>query len=155
MIKFEDYRKDKNFKIDSLGYQEIYESLKDGIEKAICEFVGVKKLTGLSYEDEDSVVMMKYGKDKDMYPSVIFMVGAYSDKWLYESIYYCVVNPYEVELHKNKNGEMQIITCDELTNALIEMMNKKFPNSDYMEKREKYFKTAELMQRKREEMLFF
>lgn len=155
MVKYEDYRKDKNFKIDSLSYQEIFDSLKSGIEKTICDYAKVEKLTGLSYEDEDSVVMMKYGKDKDMYPHVIFMVSAYSDKWIYESTYYCVLNPFEVELHKTHNGEMEIITHEELTNCLLGMMNTKFANSDYLEKREKYFKNAELMQRKREELLFF
>ena len=147
MIKFEDYRKDKNFKIDSLSYEEIFESLKHGIEKAICDYAKVEKLTGLTYEDEDSVVMMKYGKDKDMYPSVIFMVSAYSDAWLYESTYYCILNPYEVELHKACNGEMKVITCKELTQSLVEMMNTKFPNSDYKEKRKKYFKDAELIKK--------
>lgn len=155
MISFEDYRKDKEFKIDSLTYQEIFESLKCGIEKAICDFKGIEKLDQLKLDGLDNHINMCYGADKDMYPRVVFMVEAYSSKWKGPAFCYCVINPFEVELHVTPNGRIEVIECEELTQALIDMINEKFPNSDYMEKREKYFKMAELIERKREELLFF
>lgn len=155
MIKFEDYRKDKDFKIDSLSYQEIFESLKGGIEKAICEFEKVERVEDLIFPDTSGVVSMKYGKDKDMYPSINLEFCVFAGKWINGKYYNCILNPFEIEIHKVYCGEVQVFNCEELTQALVDMMNEKFPNSDYMEKREKYFKMAELIQRKQEEMLFF
>ncbi len=155
MISFEDYRKDKEFKIDSLSYKEIFESLKFGIKKAICDLKDIENLEKLVYTDIDSTVSMRYGKDKDMYPRVMFMVSAYSEEMKGGSYYYCILNPFEIELHKTCDGRVNVITNDELTQALIDMINEKFPNSDYMEKREKYFKIAELIRKKQEELLSF
>ena len=155
MIKLEDYRTDKEFKIDSLTYQEIFESLKSGIEKTICEYEKVESLDDLIMSDTSGAISMKYGKDKDMYPSVNIEICVYAGKYIQGKYYNVILNPFEIEIHKIYCGEVQVFNCEELTQALIDMINKKFPNSDYMEKREKYFKMAELMQRKREELLFF
>lgn len=155
MIKFEDYRKDKEFKIDSLSYQEIFESLKDGIEKTICKFEKVDSVDDLVFLDKSSVANMKYGKDKDMYPSINIEFCVFAGKYIRGKYYNCILNPFEIEIRKIYCGEVQVITCEELTQALIDMINEKFPNSDYMEKREKYFQMAELIQRKQEELLFF
>ena len=155
MIKFEDYRNDKKFKIDSLSFFEIYEGLKGGIEKAICRHQKIKKIDELKYDDLDSVVDFVYGKDKDMYPRVHFRVRAYS-KQLNEAMYYYIfLNAFEIKIYRAYQKNNDFVEYKELTQSLINMINEKFPNSDYMEKREKYFKMAELIERKREEMLFF
>ena len=155
MIKFEDYRKDKEFKIDSLTYPEIFEGLKGGIEKAICEFEKVDSVDELVFLDKSSVVNMKYGKDKDMYPSINIEFCVFAGKHIRGKYYNCIFNPFEIEIHKIDCGEIKVFEGEELTQALVDMIVEKFPNSDYVEKREKYFKMSELMERKYEEMLFF
>lgn len=156
MIELEDYRTDKEFKIDSLTYQEIFESLKDGIEKVICEFEKVPPLQGLELREDKCSTRFEYGKDKDMYPTINLEVRSYSSKF-WSNYNVMIINPFEIDIRciGEMTGRVHILTSENLTQALIDMINEKFPNSDYMEKREKYFKMAELMQRKREEMLFF
>ncbi len=156
MIKFEDYRNDKNFKIDSLTYQEIFESLKDGIEKVICDFEKVPPLQGLVLREDKCSIRFAYSKDKDLYPTINLEVRSYSSKFC-SNYNVMIINPFEVDIRciGEMTGRVHILTSEELTNSLIAMMNEKFPNSDYMEKREKYFKNAELIQRKQEELLFF
>lgn len=154
MIKFKDYRKDKEFKIDSLSYQEIFESLKDGIEKSIRKYDHAKGLPkSLRLEERGCQTIFAYGKDKDVYPKITIEVSRLSDVGFGREHYYFVFNPFEIVMVVERNGVENYIS-KELTQTLIDIMNEKFPNSDYMEKREKYFKMAELMQRKREEMLF-
>ena len=155
MITFEDYRKDKEFKIDSLSYQEIFENLKDGIEKAICRNQKISKIDGLTYDDFDSAVDFVYGKDKDMYPRVHFRVRAYSKKLNEAMYYYIFLNAYEIMIYRAYQNNNNFVEYKELTQSLINMMNEKFPDSDYVEKREKYFKIAKLIERKRQELLFF
>ncbi|MBR4999156.1 MAG: hypothetical protein IKY10_04670 [Clostridia bacterium] len=155
MITFEDYRKDKEFKIDSLTYQEIFESLKGGIETSICRHQKIKKIDELTYNDLDSNVDFVYGKDKDMYPRVHFMVRAYSKKLNEAMYYYIFLNAFEIKIYRAYQNNNDFVEYKELTQALIDMMNEKYPNSDYVEKREKYFKMAELIERKRQELLFF
>ncbi|MBO5954744.1 MAG: hypothetical protein J6Q13_02100 [Clostridia bacterium] len=154
MIKFEDYRNDKNFKIDSLTYQEIFESLKDGISKAVCKFEKVESLDDLILPDTSGAISMKYGRDKDLYPSINMEFRVFAGKHIQGKYYNVILNPFEIEIHKVYCGEVKVFSCEELTNSLFDMMNEKFPNSDYKEKREKYLKNAELIQRKQEELLF-
>ena len=155
MFNLNNYRNDRQFQLDSLSYDEIFECLRDDIEKAIAKFEKVENIDALILPDTSGVVSMKYGKDKDMYPSVNMEVCVYAGKYIQGKYYNIILNPFEIEIHKIYCGEVQVFTSEELNEALIDMMNEKFPNSNYMEKREKYFKMAELMQRKREELLFF
>ena len=145
----------KNFKIDSLTYQEIFESLKDDIGKAIRKYDHTKGFPkGLRLVECGCQTVFAYGKDKDVYPKITLEVSRLSDVGYGREYYYFIFNPFEIMMVVDRNGVENYIS-KELTQALVDMMNEKFPNSDYMEKREKYFKLAALIQRKQEELLFF
>lgn len=155
MITFDECRKDKEFKIDSLNYQEIFEGLKSGIEKTIRKYDRTEGLPkGLRLEERGCQINFAYGKDKDMYPKITIEVSRLSDVGFGRESYYFIFNPFEIVMVCERNGA-EICIFQELTQALIGMMNEKFPDSDYKEKREKYFKMAELIRKKQEEMLFF
>ncbi len=135
VIKFEDYRSDKDFKLDSLSFEEIYEEIKGSIEKV------VRNLEKENFKDEMVKLnlnrcgfRMAYGKDKDLYPRIQLDL---------RSNYIIVLTTYEIKILV-VGREIEEVQFEELDDALIQMMNKKFPNSDYSSKREKYFEDAEL-----------
>ena len=96
-----------------------------------------------------------YGKDKDLYPLITLELEVVSEQRPKGRYYYCEINPFEISVKVNYYGEVKVIETEELTNALINLMCECFPNSDYLEKREKYFKTAEIIRKAEEKMLNF
>ena len=77
---------------------------------------------------------MAYGADKDLYPKIKLD--------MYE--YLLIVTTFEVKPLVFDNG-LKEIKSEDLDNALIKFMCNRFPNSDYLAKREKYFEDAETM----------
>lgn len=155
MIKYEDYRNDKNFKIDSLSYREIFLGLKSCLEKEISKLEKVNSLYELTYIEVGSTIRGSYGKDKDLYPLITLELKAVSEQRPKGRYYYCEINPFEINVKVNHYGEVKVIETEELTNALINLMCEKFSNSNYIEKREKYFKDAEIVKKTEENMLNF
>lgn len=153
MIKYEDYRNDKNFKIDSLTYKEIFIFLKPALEKAIADFEKLDSLDELIYIEAGSTIRNAYGKDKDLYPLITLELKSSSKKWLMGRYYYCAINPFEINVKVNHYGEIKVVESEELSDSLCCLMCEHFPDSDYLEKREKYFKTAEIIRKTEEKML--
>ena len=138
MIKFEDYRSDKNFKLDSLSFEEIYEGIKPAVEKEI------KKLEKGNFKNgmvdlnlNRCSFRMAYGKDKDLYPRIQIDL---------KSKYIVVITTYEIKMLIVER-EVSEHQSEELDEALVCLMNKKFPESDYIEKRKNYFENADLVRR--------
>ena len=155
MIKYEDYRNDKNFKIDSLTYKEIFLNLKPALENVIANFEKLEKLEDLTCVEIGSTIRYAYGKDKDLYPLITLELKSSSQNWLIGKYYYCEINPFEINVKVNHYGEVKVVDTVELTKALIDLMCEQFPNSDYLEKREKYFKNAEIIRKTEANMLNF
>ena len=96
-----------------------------------------------------------YAKDKDLYPllTVGLCVSFKNISPIFKRYYYCEINPFEVKLLANYYGEVEIVESEELNKALIAFMCENFPNSDYIQKREKYFEIAEKIRKTEENML--
>ena len=138
MIKFDDYRKDKSYKLDSLSYQEIFNGLKDVVVEIVSDLEKENYFDGLVRLNAHRCdCKMAFGADRDMYPKVKLDVGGK---------YFLILNTYEVKLLVVES-EIKEIKSDRLDNALIEFMSERFPESDYVEKRKKYFEDADLVRR--------
>ena len=154
MNNFNDIRSDKNFNLENVSYQDLFEGLKEEIVNTICEYKEVEKLAGLHLNKEECSTRMKYGKDKDLYSTVLLEISVrYSGK-IKGSIFHCIINPFEIEIHKIHNGKVDVLTNESLTNALKDFMSEIFVNSDYIEKREKYFKKSEVINKIENKLLF-
>ena len=135
MIKYEDYRSDKNFNIDTLPYEEIFDGFKDVInEIKKRDNIDGFKFWPVELRKDRCECQMAYGADKDLYPKIKLD--------MYE--YLLIVTTFEVKLLVFDNG-LKEIKSEDLDNALIKFMCNRFPNSDYLAKREKYFEDAETM----------
>ena len=143
---------DENFNLKTISYEEMFYALKDSIKKAIAEYDAVD-VEDVRLEEDGCSISRVVGKDGGYYSQMTLEVSRSNDG--FARLYYSfVVNTfsimmvmfrYDVENHVSK----------ELTNKYVEFMKHRFPESGYEEKREKYYKNAEIAQRKCEELLFF
>ena len=135
MLRFEDYRSDKNFKLETLSYEEIFGGFKDVVNKIKKQnHDGVFKFQSVQLRKEKCECKMAYGQDRDLYPKI--KLDMYD--------YVLIVSTFEVKLLV-LNWGVEEIKSKGLDDALIELMCKHFPESDYLERRAKYFEDAELM----------
>lgn len=138
-------RADKDFNLETLSYEEIFDGLKFGIARAIS---GFSKL-GIYIEDlelnlEGCLTRKAYGEDMNLYPKIYLnLKGDYS----------VLLTPFEIELLRVGNG-IKSLSCDELTISLLDFMQDKFPDCDYIKIYENYQKNAEIIKKQREKHLF-
>ncbi len=135
MLRFDEYRTDKEFKIDSLSYEEIFDRFKDVVDETRKKFhSGAFRFWPVELRKDKCGCRMAYGLDKNLYPEIKLDMGGC----------YLLIMPYEAKLLIIENKVRQIISPD-INEVLYNLMCEKFPDSDYVEKREKYFKDVELM----------
>lgn len=136
MIKFEDYRSDKDFKLDSLSFEEIYEEIRETLKKVVKSLEKENfNETMINLNLNRCSFRMAYGKDRDLYPRIQIDL---------KSNYIVVITTYEIKM-LIVGREIKEFQSEELDNVLIQLMNNKFPETDYLLKREKYFKTADIV----------
>ena len=135
MYNLDDYRTDKDFKLDSLSYEEMFDYFKDVVDEMRKKFhVKGFKFWPVELKKDKCSCKMAYGADKNLYPKVRIAMDSCD----------LILTPFEAKLLVVDEG-VRTIMSPELNDALLNMMNEKFPESDYKEKSEKYFKDAELM----------
>lgn len=135
---FEKIRVDKNFNLETLSFEEIFNGIKDGVAKTLSKF------TKQDVRVEDLVLNLDrcskrfaYGEDANLYPKIYLdLKGFYS----------VLLNPFEIDLVETKQ-RIRIISCEELKETLYNFMRKQFPESDYDKKYDKYFLDAEKLRK--------
>ena len=139
-----DLRKDKDFNLEEVSYQELFNGLKKGIVQAIAEYenADVDEKT-IKLNERRCSGKFAYGEDGDMYPKILLdLTGNYS----------VLLNPFEIKMLVY-DYSVKTIKSETLDDALVEFMCSRFPESDYIETREKYFHGAEIMKRIRDDMI--
>lgn len=137
MLNYQDCRNDKGFMIDSLTYEEIFKYFEDVVNEIKKQnHDGVFEFWPVELRKERCECVRAYGADKDLYPKIKLDMCNYV----------IVLTPFEVKLLLLENG-LKEIKSEELDNVLIKMMCGKFPEANYLEKRDKYFQDAEFMKR--------
>ena len=135
MYRYEDYRNDKDFKLESLSYEEIFNCFKGVVNKIKKEHHdGAFKFCPVELRKDRCEFVMAYGADKDLYPKL--NIDMYN--------YILVLTTFEVKLLEIENGVNEI-KSEELDCVLTKMMCEKFPQTNYLEKREEYFANAEII----------
>ena len=115
MIKYEDYRNDKNFKIDSLTYSEIFSGLKHCLIKVISENEKINTEDCVLSEMGGSI-RNYFGKDKNLYPLITLdlFFTTKSKSLIFKREYFCKISPFEIELLQNFYGEIAIVENENL-----------------------------------------
>lgn len=144
---------DAEFDLRKVEDEEIFGAVKDDVVNVIRSFKGRENI-----ESKDVRLNTKYTNrrevlsgDSNMYPNIILNVEAKS--YLNYDGFNLFINPFSIKIAEDKY-DPKMIEDENLTKSFIKFMLLRFPNSDYSEKREEYFRKVELMQKMREQMLF-
>lgn len=137
MLEIEDYRSDKDYMLDSVSYEEIFDAFKDVVNETLKKFMVNTYVDGsLEFRKDRCNCRMAYGADKDLYPKIKLDMGKC----------FLILTTFEVKL-LFIDYKLREVSTSELDKTLVEFMCNRFPLSYYLEKRDKYFKDAELMKR--------
>ena len=144
-VVYKNIRADKDFNLETLSYEEIFDGIKFGVARAISDFSkSAVVVEDLELNSEGCVTKRTYGQDMNLYPKIYLnLKGEYS----------VLLTPFEIELLRVGNG-IKSLSCDELNITLIGFMQDKFPDCDYQEIYENYQKNAEIIKKQREKHLF-
>ena len=154
MKSYDKYRNDKDFKLDSLSYMEIFSALRTDLEIAIANFEK-SEVVKVDLILHRCSTRSRYGKDKNLYPYIMLEVEALFKNGKIVKDYSFGLNPFEVEMLVRVYGGFKSFVSDGLTFALVNFINEKFPKSDYNKKLIKYFKDAEICKKADENILIF
>ena len=137
MIRFEDCRSDKLYKLDTVAYEEIFDVFKDTVNETLKKHMENTYVDGsLELRKDMCSCRMAYGADKDLYPKIKLDMGGC----------FLILTTFEVKL-LFIDYKLREVRTPELDETLVEFMCDRFPDSGYLEKRNKYFEDAELMKR--------
>lgn len=129
----------KTFELNRVAYSEMFELMKENLVTALSEYVGEEILARkINIEERNCFTRSAFGSDGDLYQKVkldIYVGNVYA--WM------LIFNPYEISLVEYDGSEKEY-RSNALDNCLIDMMIKLFPDSNYLVKREKYFKDAKI-----------
>ena len=142
---FEEIRADKDFNLQTLSYEEIFDGLKFGMAQAISCYskqeVGVEDL---ELNVERCSTRSAYAEDMSLYPKMYLdLKGDYG----------FILTPFEIEMLIVKH-DVKTYSTPELREVFYNFMCKQFPNCDYEKIYEKYLINAEKLRRSREKHLF-
>lgn len=129
----------KRFDLNNISYNEMFEAMRHGLPVALSELIGEDvDVTKINIEERNCFTRSAFGSDGDLYQKVKLDIYVGNiGTWM------LIFNPFEIYLAEY-DGSEKAYKSDALDCCLIDMMIKLFPNSDYLEKREKYFKDAEI-----------
>jgi len=142
---FEQIRADKDFNLETLTYQEIFDGIKVGIAKAIAkEKKEEVEVETLILNVQRCRTKLAYVDDMNLYPKIYLdLVGDCS----------VVLTPFDIRLLIVSNC-VKTYSCEELSECFYNFMCERFPNCDYENIYEKYLINAEKIQKQREKQLF-
>lgn len=142
MLKFNKERNEEYFSLDNVTYEEMFEVMKEDLALALTEYEKVQinaedLMLGLS----NCFRKTAFGEDGMLYPKIKLDVYAKKiNSWM------IIFNPFTIYLAEYDSSERRYFS-NALDKTLISFMTGRFPNSSYLEKREKYFKNAEIMKK--------
>ena len=139
---FNEARSDRAFNLDAVAYEEMFEGLKENLALALSEFEKVEiKAEDLILGLRNCFKRSSFGEDKNLYTKIKLDIHAKKI-----DNYMIIFNPFEIYMTKY-DGSEERFTSSALDKALTNFMVERFPDSKYLEKREKYFKDGELIKK--------
>lgn len=148
-------RNDAEFNLDTVSNKEIFDGLKGSMFECL---QAVEHLEDITLDDiefkEDSFRNQVMGADGFLYPKICICTRTMPKKnWIYATNADFIVTPFSVQMLLLKNG-IKVVEAKKLDEALVEFMTKRFPNSNYLAKREKYLRDCDLRRRMYDQSVF-
>ena len=142
---FEETRPDKDFNLETLTYQEIFEGIKFGVATAIRKFSKDDiSVEDLRLKEERCYTKKAYAEDMNLYPKIYLdLFGQYS----------VLITPFNVEL-LIVSSQIKTYSCEELGECFYKFMCDKFPSANYEKIYEKYLISVEKIKKQHEKHLF-
>lgn len=141
-IVFNEASSYKNFNLDAVAYEEMFEGMKENLALALSEFENAEiKAEDLILGLRNCFKRSSFGEDKNLYTKI--KLDIYAKK---VDSYMIIFNPFEIYMAKYDGSEKRF-TSSALDETLTNFMVERFPDSQYLEKRKKYFKDAELIKK--------
>lgn len=151
MKNFEEVRKDKDFNLETVSYEELFDALKYSIAHAIGKVEKTEiDLSNIELNTKHSKIVREYASDGNIYPRIYLHVHCKSNKWIGGVFCEFVITPFTINLIVSNNG-VKFFSTKLMTYALTRFMKKRFPDSSYMKKREKFIEISEKLKKQREE----
>ena len=135
---FEEIRADKEFNLETLTYEEIFEGIKVGIARAVSKFSKEEvEPDDLVLNVDKCSIRSAYGEDANLYPKIYLDLKGY---------YSVLLTPFEIDIIEIKH-RIRTLSCEDLKESFYNFMCEKFPDSGYDKKYEKYFIDAEKLRK--------
>lgn len=148
-------RNDAEFNLDNLSNKEIFDGLKESMFECLKQ---VEHLEEITLEDiefkEDSFRNQVMGADGYLYPKICICTRTMPKKnWIFATNADFIVTPFSVQMLLLNNG-IKVVESKNLDQALVEFMTNKFPDSNYIAKRQKYLHACDLKRRMYDQSVF-
>ena len=142
---FEQIRPDKDFNLETLTYQEIFDGIKYDIAMAISRVSkNETNKQDLKLNIQRCRTKFAYAEDMNLYPKIYLdFVGGYS----------VILTPFNIQLMEVKQA-VKMYECQELSQGFYNFMCEKFPNCDYEKIYEKYLIRVEKLKKQHGKNLF-
>lgn len=142
---FDKVRADRDFNLETLSYEELFEGLKFDFAQAIRVYSKQEvDVEDLRLNVDRCSTRSVYAEDGNLYPKI------YLDL---KCEYSFVITPFEIEM-MIVNNKIRTYSNAELREAFYNFMCDKFPNAEYDKKYEKYCLDVQKMQKINEKLLF-
>ena len=145
---------DEDFSLRKVSDEELFNAVKDEAVRVIKGFRGYENIGSEDVELNPEYTTRRdaYGRDKNFYHHMTLDVSVkiYNS---YDS-FILFFSPFEVKVFPRKY-DPEVVEDEELTKYFTKFMAERFPESSYLEKRERYFENARIIQKVEEETLFF
>ena len=124
-------KRDEKFDLANVSCLELFEGLKFGLLDVITcfKFFEGTSEDGISLIQEGSKKYRGYCKDKNLYTKFNLCVKIENENLKKPASIRVTVDPFEIRMMVAHPGGLTTVQPQNLTNALIEFMNKKFPNT--------------------------
>ena len=135
----------RDFNLETLSYQQLFEGLKDGIAKAISKISKQEILPDdLILNGDRCSMRFAYAEDGNLYPKIYLSIkGSYD----------ILITPFEIDVLELTN-KLRLFGDWELREFFYNFMCKQFPNSNYEKFYEIYQKDCEIAIKTRDINIF-
>lgn len=148
-------RNDKNFNLDNVTDEQLFEGLNKGIFECVKQ---VKYFEDIAPEDirlkADSYRKYILGEDGNMYPQIVLYTRTTpKTNWIFATNIDFLVTPFSIKMVVFRNG-IDESEPEELQEALTKFMCETFPGGDYLNKKQEYLEKTRKAKTFYDKMIF-
>ena len=144
---------DDDFDLRTVSDEDLFNAIKNDIINVIKTFKGYENTTSelVKLNTKYTTRRDAFGKDNDLYHHIVLSITV--NAYLTYDSFNLFINPFEIKIAPDKY-DPQIVEDENLTTSFLKFMIKKFPKSNYIEKRKEYFKKTKTFHKVEDDLLF-